>query len=495
MDWDDEELSTQIYDKPESTGGGGGPVIMNAGPTMPDPVQNRPVSSPGAIPRPPKSTPPTAGPPQPGDRPRLPAPSPSLPGPGTGPGMGAPSPFDIPDSGPPRPRADPTAVTTRGGKGRSALGAVLGAFVVLLVAAVGAGVWFFVLDKDPGTIQLTTTPPDPVVRFDEEPVPATSSPFVIPNVEPGTMHLLEVRKAGFRPWSMQVEVQPGQTLVLPPVTLESESGEAPEEEEVVAAATVEGTGFTLETDPSGAKVFVDGRELEERTPVEVTDLSAGTHSIRVENGARYARWETQIQVNDDQVIALPRVTLDLASVTVSFSSDPEGATVTLVRGSQRRNVGRTPTSADVDLTGDGAWTVEMALAGHEPFSRELEPEAGEAELEFEATLTRRAVAVAPHRPRNPHPTGPVERPEMNEPDMSAGSGGGEGTLRVNTRPWSQVFVDGRLIGNTPQMNISLPSGSHRLTLVNSDFNIRETVNVQIRAGQVTTKIVTLTPGG
>jgi hypothetical protein len=294
---------------------------------------------------------------------------------------------------------------------------------------------------------------------------------------------------------MQVEVQPGQTLALPPVVLETESGEpATEEEEVAAAADVEGTGFTLETEPSGAKVFVDDSEIEARTPVQLTDLSPGSHSIRVENGARYAPWETQIQLDADQVIALPRVTLDLASVTVSFTSDPEGATVTLVRGSQRRNVGRTPTSADVDLTGDGTWTVEMTKSGHEPFSRELEPEAGEDELEFEATLTRRAVAVAHPNPRpNPRPH-MVDRPQMmDQPDMAAQ--GGEGTLRVNTRPWSQVFVDGRLIGNTPQMNIPLSAGSHRLTLVNSDFNIRETINVQIRAGQVTTKIVTLTPGG
>ena len=73
------------------------------------------------------------------------------------------------------------------------------------------------------------------------------------------------------------------------------------------------------------------------------------------------------------------------------------------------------------------------------------------------------------------------------------SAGGEGTLQVNSRPWSQVWVDGRLIGNTPQMNISLPAGRYRVTLVNPDFNIRETVTVQITAGETTRKIVTLNP--
>jgi len=76
-----------------------------------------------------------------------------------------------------------------------------------------------------------------------------------------------------------------------------------------------------------------------------------------------------------------------------------------------------------------------------------------------------------------------------------GGGGGNGTLRINTRPWSQVFVDGQLIGNTPQMNIPLRAGAHRVTLVNSDFNIRETVSVTITAGQTETRVLTLTPGG
>jgi hypothetical protein len=72
--------------------------------------------------------------------------------------------------------------------------------------------------------------------------------------------------------------------------------------------------------------------------------------------------------------------------------------------------------------------------------------------------------------------------------------GGSGTLSVQTVPWTQVYVDGRLLGNTPQINVSLPSGSHRVTLVNEEFNIRENVNVIIRAGQAERLTRRLTPG-
>jgi hypothetical protein len=58
-----------------------------------------------------------------------------------------------------------------------------------------------------------------------------------------------------------------------------------------------------------------------------------------------------------------------------------------------------------------------------------------------------------------------------------------------------VFVDGRLIGNTPQMNIPLPPGRHTITLVNPDFNIRERATVTIRSGSTETLIRQLNPGG
>jgi serine/threonine-protein kinase len=69
--------------------------------------------------------------------------------------------------------------------------------------------------------------------------------------------------------------------------------------------------------------------------------------------------------------------------------------------------------------------------------------------------------------------------------------GASGTLRINSRPWSQVYVDGRLIGNTPQMNVPLSPGSHSLKLVNPQLGMSKTLKIKIQNGQVTTKIVEL----
>ena len=64
-------------------------------------------------------------------------------------------------------------------------------------------------------------------------------------------------------------------------------------------------------------------------------------------------------------------------------------------------------------------------------------------------------------------------------------------MRINSRPWSQVFVDGRLIGNTPIMGVPLQAGEHQVELVNAALNVRKTIQVKIKPDDVVTKIVLL----
>jgi serine/threonine-protein kinase len=79
----------------------------------------------------------------------------------------------------------------------------------------------------------------------------------------------------------------------------------------------------------------------------------------------------------------------------------------------------------------------------------------------------------------------------DEPAPAAVRGGQLGMLRLNSRPWSQVFVDGRLIGNTPIMGVPLKAGEHRVELVNKALDARKTIQVKIKPDDIVTKIVLL----
>jgi serine/threonine-protein kinase len=65
-------------------------------------------------------------------------------------------------------------------------------------------------------------------------------------------------------------------------------------------------------------------------------------------------------------------------------------------------------------------------------------------------------------------------------------------LRINSRPWSQIFIDGKWIGNTPQLGIQLSAGNHSVRLVNSEFGMSKTFTVKLAAGEQVTRVETLT---
>jgi serine/threonine-protein kinase len=60
---------------------------------------------------------------------------------------------------------------------------------------------------------------------------------------------------------------------------------------------------------------------------------------------------------------------------------------------------------------------------------------------------------------------------------------GPGFLSLITSPWTQVTLDGRSLGETPLVRVSLPAGSHTLRLRNAEAGIDETYEVTIRSGE------------
>jgi serine/threonine protein kinase len=62
-----------------------------------------------------------------------------------------------------------------------------------------------------------------------------------------------------------------------------------------------------------------------------------------------------------------------------------------------------------------------------------------------------------------------------------------GFLSLMTSPWTNVTLDGRTLGDTPLVRLPLPPGSHTLHLTNPDEGISEIYEVEIRAGEITTR--------
>jgi serine/threonine protein kinase len=373
---------------------------------------------------------------------------------------------------------------------RNTLFAALGVVGVLLVSVIS---YFAFAKGEPGVVQLTTFPGDAIALFDGEPFGSTS-PFLKTGVTSGEKHLLEVRKDGFRSWSQEVQVQPGQTLQFP-ITLQPANGS-----EAVAglpgatdAAGMATGGFSLESTPPGAKVYLDGQELGGVTPLRVANLVPKEYDVRLRM-SQFREHTMRVDVRSGVDVSLPRVALQPERLQVRISSDPPGADAAVVRGSERRELGRTPLSVSLDNNG-APWLVEVNRSGFEPFRQEVVPD-GMNEVRVNAMLLR--AGRSDYRssdsyaaPRPSRRSVPRDSFASSAPAPSGGGGGGTGTLRINSKPWSQVYVDGKLIGNTPQMNVPLSEGTHRITLNNPEFGLKKNLSVNIRADQTETQIVNL----
>jgi hypothetical protein len=76
-------------------------------------------------------------------------------------------------------------------------------------------------------------------------------------------------------------------------------------------------------------------------------------------------------------------------------------------------------------------------------------------------------------------------------EMAALHQSATGTLRINSLPWAEIYLDGSFVGTTPQANLLLGAGRHRVKLVNQPMEMSKTFVVEIQSGKVVTKSMNL----
>ncbi|MDF2696438.1 MAG: serine/threonine protein kinase, partial [Labilithrix sp.] len=104
----------------------------------------------------------------------------------------------------------------------------------------------------------------------------------------------------------------------------------------------------------------------------------------------------------------------------------------------------------------------------------------------QATAQARAVAL-PHPPAPRSDVVPKPNPVEPAPAPSAGPVEAPGFFTLDTYPWTKVTVDGKAVGATPIVRVSLPPGAHSVLMENPAEGIRETATVTIKSGETTSK--------
>jgi hypothetical protein len=288
-------------------------------------------------------------------------------------------------------------------------------FVPASAAAVGSA-----------ALTVQTEPDSAVVLIDDE--PRGKTPLTI-RVAAGS-HRMAIRAAGVER-TLQLNVVVGAQL----------------SQYFDLSAAPAGSGrLSIETDPPGARVSIDG-QTRGVSPLVVEDLAAAEHLVSVASDTGSAQRSVTIAggVAQQLMFSLPRSTALVAGWIVVVSPFPVEV---IERGETIATSGP---------------KVMLAAGRHSVVLRN-------GTLGYEQPRT---IDVAPGTVVSVKVTAPTTR------------------LNVNAKPWADVLIDGAAAGQTPLANVEIAIGSHEITFRHPELGER-TERVAITAAEMNRVAVDLT---
>lgn len=247
-------------------------------------------------------------------------------------------------------------------------------------------------------------------------------------------------------------------------------------------------GLRASSQQEGIRLVIDGRERG-MLPQDVRDLSPGEHSVVFDGGDRYTSQRSTITLAPNEVRELGPVSLRVTRGTATFDVRSPSTALALVSSDERRALNDWSHPVDVDNT--KSWMLEAQRGGYktvrfpvmfdnqaartfvvsvdDPMDN-VAPAAAPAPVAAER-LVRKAPVLTARAPRA------AALPA--EPDTS-----GTCTLNINSIPPARIALDGRPMGMTPKIGVSVPSGNHVVMFVGE--TTKKTMTTTCRPGDAKT---------
>ena len=268
------------------------------------------------------------------------------------------------------------------------------------------------------------------------------TPLSLANISPG-LHTVRVEKTGYVPWEDTVDVSAGVTT------------------NVTAALTAlpppPTTGsLNVTSDPAGADVKLDG-VLKGTTPLTVTGVSPGSHTLRLEKTG-YVAYTAPVSITAGETTyvhaVLDPVPPPVVNGTIEVTSSPTGAGVSL-DGDYR---GTTPLS--IPAVTNGIHTLRLEASGYLPWEEPVIVIAGET------TYVHANLSTVPPA---------------------------TGSVTVQSDPGdANVYLDGEMKGLTPVAITEVVPGPHIVRIEKTGY-IPYQKDITVIAGSTTIVSAALSP--
>lgn len=248
------------------------------------------------------------------------------------------------------------------------------------------------------------------------------------------------------------------------------------------------SGIKVSGSQDGVTLAVDGKETGP-LPQVLRDLVPGDHTIRLAGSERYEPILRHVTVERDKVEDLGTINLKVVKGNVAVRLGTPGARVSIVSGSDRRELPLLPISVDIDTS--KTWLLEATKAGYQDYSQPLGFDDGMAAKTYTVTLEPKSTAtpVSAMPTHDPSATPGLRAdpaPAAPAPKAAPPWGGGEpheGYLNINSIPASTCFLDGKSLGSTPRLRVSVSAGSHTVKFQQPDRGSTKSVVVNVRGGE------------
>jgi serine/threonine-protein kinase len=328
--------------------------------------------------------------------------------------------------------------------------------IILLIATTAVSWYAFTrpagAPTGPGVLVVSSTPPGAAISIDGD-RRSERTPATIERLPVGRL-AVTITADGYAPFRQEIQI----------------TDAAPRAEIAAVLERPNASSFgvaRVETTPPGAHILFDGRETSLVTPATVPEIEPGVQHTLVVSLDGWVTQTVPVLVEAGAVqevrLSLERTPLGPNEHLVTITTDPPEARVQL--DTQWYETG-SPYELRVEAR---RYRLRVARDGFRTHERDLALRGGQtSSLRIE--LERERVAQ-----RDPGPSAPA----------------GPGQVTIDARPWCNVTLDGRSLGQTPIVNRSVPSGRHTVVCTNPELGRSRTVSIEVRPGQPTRTRITL----
>ena len=234
------------------------------------------------------------------------------------------------------------------------------------------------------------------------------------------------------------------------------------------------TSLIVDANEKKTIVVVDENTMYQKrceTPCVIDGLIAGQHEISFSKPGFVDIKETFFLSkgeNLEKFVKMYRIGEQKTMITVK--SDPDGAVLYI---NDKKVQAATPTIVN-DIPVGLDIVVRVEKHGYFPYEENIGKVPANMNKEVNVIL----------KPKNsPSAAQAKSKKSDNSSSKSIIESGEPAFLTINSMPWANIYIDGKLIGSTPISKHKLPAGSYKIQFKNPKSKIDKTIPVELKPGE------------